>query len=102
VQWGESHVYKLGGKIFAMAGLPDAGGPLSVIFKSSEITAHVLLEAEAARRSSYLPRGNWLEVSGAAMSDDDLASYLRQSYDVIGQALAKRTRSNLGFRPLVR
>ncbi|WP_372783374.1 MmcQ/YjbR family DNA-binding protein [Phenylobacterium sp.] len=96
IQWGGSHVYKIGGKIFAMAGLPEPDAPLSVIFKTSEITAHILLEAGSARKSSYLPQGNWLEVSGSAMSAADLADYLRQSHDFVGQTLPRRIRSGFG------
>ena len=53
VQWGGSHVWKVGGKVFAIAG--DDDGRFSVTFKVSEL-AFEISEGPARLASRTLPR----------------------------------------------
>ena len=98
VQWGGTHVYKVGDKVFAMAGLgadePDGG----YVFKTSELSFEMLTEMGAAVRAPYLPRGGWLAlVSPDALPDAELEAYLVQSHQLVAAGLPKRVRKNLGL-----
>jgi predicted DNA-binding protein (MmcQ/YjbR family) len=92
IQWGESHVYKVGGKVFAMGGQSSPSGEPSFIFKTSPVAFEVLIETGRARRAPYLPRGNWLQVGGGTMGREELAGYIRQAHGIIAGRLPKALR----------
>jgi predicted DNA-binding protein (MmcQ/YjbR family) len=96
VQWGGADVWKVGGKVFAIAGwLEDIG--LSVSFKVTPIGYEILSDAEGCQPAPYLAsRGmKWIQARGIA--DDDLVNHVRGSYDLIVAALPKKTRRELGL-----
>lgn len=96
VQWGGADVWKVGGKVFAIAGfLEDIG--LSVSFKVTPIGYEILSDAEGCRPAPYLAsRGmKWIQARGIA--DDDLKGHVRASYEMIAAALPKKTQRELGF-----
>jgi len=99
VQWGGTHVYKVGDKIFALSGLgygDEAEG--TYIFKASEISFEMLTEAGLAVRAPYLPRGGWLALkSREALEDDELKAYLAQSHALVAAGLSRRERRRLGL-----
>ena len=95
VQWSDSHVHKIGGKLFAMANNWD--GEIAFIMKATPLSYQILLEQGMATRAPYLTRGNWLRISRVAkLPDADLAGYIRQSYQIIAAKLPKATRIALG------
>src|SRR5262245_20691972 len=61
VQWGGSHVWKVGGKVFAIAG--DEEGRLRVSFKVSDLAFEILKERRGLRPAPYLAsRGlKWIQ-----------------------------------------
>jgi len=93
VQWGNSHVHKVGAKVFAIG---NAEAELYVVFKASALSFEILLVQEVAVRAPYLPRGGWVMVADGAMADGDLREYLTQSYRLIAAKLPKRVRDGLG------
>lgn len=96
VQWGGADVWKVGGKVFAIAGfLEDVG--LSVSFKVTPIGYEILSDAEGCRPAPYLAsRGmKWIQARGIA--DEDLMDHVRGSYDLIAAALPKKTKRELGL-----
>lgn len=96
VQWGGADVWKVGGKVFAIAGwLEDVG--LSVSFKVTPIGYEILSDAEGCRPAPYLAsRGmKWIQARGIA--DNDLLDHVRGSYDMIVAALPKKTKRELGL-----
>jgi predicted DNA-binding protein (MmcQ/YjbR family) len=96
VQWQGTHVFKIGEKMFAFANV-EAGAPYFV-FKTASLSFEILLEQGTAIRAPYLPRGHWVRVTGTrAMKDADLASYLRQSYDIVLAGLSRPKRASLGL-----
>ena len=48
-QWGGSHVYKVGGKIFAIAGSLGQGEDVAFSFKASDMAYALLIEQGLAR-----------------------------------------------------
>lgn len=101
VQWGDSHVWKIDGKVFAVAGWNRKDAPgLSVSFKVSPAAFDILGEQPGLRPAPYLAsRGmTWIQrYSGETMSDDDLQAYLAQSHKIVGQGLSKKRQRELGL-----
>ena len=91
VQWGGHDVYKVGGKVFAIAG--DG----SVSFKVSEIGFMALTEGGPARQAPYLAKGQWVIVDLADVSDADLADWITTSHGLIAAKLTKKARAELGL-----
>lgn len=97
IQWGDAHVHKIGGKLFAMAN--EWGGNTAFIFKAMPLSYQILLEQGIATRAPYLTRGNWLQIANPTnLSDADLTSYVKQSYQIIASKLPKATKAEFGIR----
>jgi len=99
VQWGGAHVWKIGGKVFAIAGWSD-GEELAVTFKCSDVAFEMLKEQPGVRPAPYLAsRGmTWIQrQTDESMSDAALRDYLRESYRLVSLKLTRRTRKELGL-----
>ena len=97
VQWGHHHVWKVGGKVFAIGG--DEEG-FNVSFKCSDISYDVLKEQPGLRPAPYLAsRGmKWIQYqSGESMDDQTLRDYLRESQRLVTLNLSKKVRGELGL-----
>ena len=100
VQWGGSHVWKVGGKVFAIGGWGDAEPAYT--FKVSDLSYEVLREQPGLRPAPYLAsRGmKWIQHYGRpGLSDDDLREYLRQSHRLVSRNLSKKMQRELGLDP---
>lgn len=98
VQWGNSDVWKVGGKVFAVCGWSD--GESAVSFKVSDLAFEVLSDMPGIRPAPYLAsRGmKWVQVYGdPGLPDDELKAHLDASYDMIVAKLTKKLRSELGL-----
>jgi predicted DNA-binding protein (MmcQ/YjbR family) len=99
VQWGGSHVWKVGGKVFAIGGSSEAEG-FSVSFKCSDISFDILREQPGLRPAPYLAsRGmKWIQYrSGESMDDAALKDYLRESQRLVSLNLSRKVRNELGL-----
>ena len=99
VQWGGAHVWKVGGKVFAIAGWSN-GDELAVTFKVSELAFDILKEQPGLRPAPYLAsRGmTWIQrVSGETMDDGALREYLTESHRLIAVKLTRKLRRELGL-----
>jgi predicted DNA-binding protein (MmcQ/YjbR family) len=98
VQWGGAHVWKVGGKMFAICwGDPESFG---ITFKVDPQTFDFLKTTPGCRPAPYLAsRGmKWIQwFAPDQVSWDDLQTYLRESYQLIAAKLPKRTRAKLGI-----
>lgn len=97
-QWGGSHVWKVGGKVFAVGGWADERPAFT--FKVSALSFEILREQPGLRPAPYLAsRGlTWIQSFGPQrLTDDDLRDYLRQSHGLIAAGLSKRKRAELGI-----
>jgi predicted DNA-binding protein (MmcQ/YjbR family) len=98
VQWGGSHVWKVGGKVFAIGGWEDEAA--SFTFKVSEIAYEILKEQPGLRPAPYLAsRGlKWIQhFKKPGLSDAGLRDYIRQSHALVAQGLSKKMRTKLGL-----
>ena len=98
VQWGNSDVWKVGGKLFAVGGWSD--GEDAFTFKASDLAYEVLSDQPGIRPAPYLAsRGmKWLQVYGEpGLSDTELENHLVHSYDMVVAKLTKKKRAELGL-----
>jgi predicted DNA-binding protein (MmcQ/YjbR family) len=99
VQWGGAHVWKVAGKVFAVAGWND-GKSLAVTFKVSPLAFDILKDEPGCRPAPYLAsRGmKWIQrTSAESMSDKALKDYLRESHRLAAATLPKKRQIELGF-----
>jgi predicted DNA-binding protein (MmcQ/YjbR family) len=100
VQWGGSHVWKVGGKVFAMAHWDDHEA--RVTFKVSPIAYEMLQAQPGLRPAPYLAsRGmKWIQhFAEPGLSDAELRDYIRQSHAIVAQGLSRKRRIELGLEP---
>ena len=98
IQWGGSHVWKVGGKVFAIGGWDD-GAP-RFTFKATDISYEILKDQPGLRPAPYLAsRGlKWIQhYAEPGLSDDELREYLRQSHHIVSLGLTKKARRALGL-----
>ena len=98
VQWGGSHVWKVGGKVFAIGGW-DADAP-AFTFKVSPLSFEILKALPGLRPAPYLAsRGmSWIQhYAEPGLSDDDLKDYIRHSHRLVALGLTRRKRGELGL-----
>jgi predicted DNA-binding protein (MmcQ/YjbR family) len=99
VQWGGSHVWKVGGKVFAIGGWDD-GAEAHITFKVSDIAYEMLKEQPGLRPAPYLAsRGmKWIQrQTSQSMDDAALKDYLRESHRLVVLKLTREARRQLGL-----
>ena len=99
VQWGGSHVWKVGGKVFAIGGWEKAEQP-AFTFKASELNYQVLQDQAGFRPAPYMAaRGmKWIQQYTVSVGEiDALQYYLRESYRLVSLGLTKKKQKELGL-----
>ena len=100
VQWGGSHVWKVGGKVFAIAGWSETDHHLGVTFKVTPLSYDILKEQPGLRPAPYLAsRGmKWIQhYATPGLSDEDLELYLQTSHRLVANGLSKKKQAELGL-----
>jgi predicted DNA-binding protein (MmcQ/YjbR family) len=98
VQWGGSHVWKVGGKVFAVGGW--AVDEESFTFKVSDIAYEFLQEQLGLRPAPYLAsRGmKWIQhYADPGLSDEGLREYILDSHHLVSLGLTKKKQIELGL-----
>lgn len=99
VQWSGSHVWKIGGKVFVIAGLGH-DVDLGITFKCSPFSYDLLKDQEGLRPAPYLAsRGmSWIQwMNDDTMDITALKDYLRESYRLASLNLTKKVQRELGL-----
>jgi len=99
IQWGGSHVWKVGGKVFAIGGWEKSNQP-SFTFKTSSQDYHFLCDQPGYRPAPYFAsRGmKWIQqFGGQEMDDDDLRYFITESYRLVFHGLTKVRQKELGL-----
>ncbi len=97
MQWGDSHVWKVGGKVFAIGGWEYRGEP-AFTFKVSELHFNLLQDEEGFRPAPYMAsRGmQWIQQYDASESKDEaLKYYISESYQLVRSGLTKKKQKEL-------
>lgn len=98
-QWGGSHVWKVGGKVFAIGGWKK-DGEVGITFKTSDLSYEILKEQPGLRPAPYLAsRGmKWIQhYAEPGLDDEGLKQYLTESHRIVASGLSKKKRQELGL-----
>ena len=98
-QWGGAHVWKVGGKVFAIGGW-EVDAP-AFTFKATPLAFEMMKQAPGIRPAPYLAsRGlSWLQRSSdVSLCDDELRGYLRKSHELVCAGLTRAARKHVGGR----
>ena len=94
VQWGADLVFKVDGKMFAVAPLEVA--PVQLSFKCTPENFAELCERPGIIPAPYMARAQWLAlVTLNAVSETELRELLAQSYQLVWERLPKKRREAL-------
>jgi predicted DNA-binding protein (MmcQ/YjbR family) len=100
VQWGDSRVYKVGGKVFAML-CPATEKPHHISFKVSEDSFEILTQDPHFVQAPYCAKRKWVSLERLdALSAKELKAYLARAHALIAAGLPKKTQSALGLTSL--
>ena len=99
VQWRGAHVWKVGGKVFAI-GTWSTGKHSGITFKVSDLSYEILRELPGLRPAPYLAsRGmKWVQnYDEPGLTDDELKQYLEQAHHIVSSGLSKKKQKQLGL-----
>ncbi|WP_340679527.1 MmcQ/YjbR family DNA-binding protein [Paraglaciecola sp.] len=99
MQWGECHVWKVGGKVFAIGGWQGSNHS-AFTFKTSELNFEILKDEPGFRLAPYLAsRGMmWIQhYDVPILTDDKIKEYLRDSHKLVSIGLSKKKQKELGL-----
>lgn len=95
VKWDNDLVFSVGGKMFAVFGLPDLE-PLS--FKVEPTLFPVLTRRPNIIPAPYLAKHSWISLASAdVLPRKELEELLRESHALVAQKLSKKVRAGLGI-----
>ncbi len=98
VQWGNSDVWKVGGKVFAICGWAESEDAFT--FKVSDLAYEILTDMPGLRPAPYMAsRGlKWVQhYDEPGLNDEALIQHFRASYDMVVAGLTKKLRRELGL-----
>lgn len=97
VQWGDSHVFKVGGKVFALLSAAEET-PHSIWFKVSEDSFEILTQDPLIVQAPYFAKRKWVCVTRlGALSAKEMKAYLARSHALVAAGLPKKLRGELGL-----
>ena len=92
VQWGNDLVFKIAGKMFAVAPLEPSA--VFVSFKCTPENFAEMIERPGIRPAAYMARNHWISLeSEDALPAQHTKALLRQSYDLVFAKLPKKIQS---------
>ena len=95
VQWGNDLVFKIAGKMFAVVVLEGAA-KYCMSFKCTEEKFAELIEHDGIDPAPYSARYHWVALERfGAVSERELKSLVRKSYDLVYEKLPKKVRTKL-------
>ena len=98
VKWGTDGVYSIADKMFAVAGTIGSGKDHNYGFKASDLAFEMLIDQGLARPAPYMGRNKWVQLlSGDALSDEDIAAYLREAHAIVAGKQPKKVRAQFGI-----
>ena len=93
--WGNDLTFKVANKMFAHTVL-EPGHPVWLSFKTSPENFYQLTERQSIIPAPYLARAQWIALETRdALPTTELASLLREAYDLVVAKLPAKTRASL-------
>jgi predicted DNA-binding protein (MmcQ/YjbR family) len=100
VQWGDSRVYKVGGKVFAIL-CPAFDKPHHITFRVAEDSFLILTEDPAIVRAPYFANNRWVSLERLdALSTKELKAYLARAHALIAAGLPRKKQVELGLEAI--
>ena len=99
VQWGNSQVWKVGGKVFAIGGWSKNEQP-AFTFKTSDLNFDFLSEHDGYKPAPYFAnRGmKWIQQFETSLErNEELQYYLKESHRLVSLGLTKIKQKELGL-----
>src|SRR6267154_967426 len=94
IQWGYDLVFKVGGKMFAVA--PTEPARVCLSFKCSDESFAELTERPQIIPAPYMARTKWIALEAPqAIDRHELSELLRSSYDLVFAKIPKRLQAEL-------
>jgi predicted DNA-binding protein (MmcQ/YjbR family) len=94
IQWGYDLVFKVGGKMFAVA--PTEPARVCLSFKCSDESFAELTERPQIIPAPYMARAKWIALeTPQAIDRHELSELLRSSYDLVFAKIPKRLQMEL-------
>ena len=94
VQWGNNLVFKIAGKIYAIAALEPGDHYLSLKCTAEEFME--LVERDGVVPAPYLARAHWIALeSEDALPRAEVKRLLRQAYELVFAKLPRKTQAAL-------
>lgn len=95
VKWDNDLVFSVGGKMFAVFGLPD-NEPIG--FKVDPAVFSVLTQQPGVVPAPYLAHHSWVQVkTREAIPREELEELLRESHALVARKLSRKARASLGI-----
>lgn len=97
IQWGDDHVYKVGGKMFTVMRPPEARQQ-SISFKAGEDSFAILTTLEGIIPAPYLARAKWVYLDRLSrLPLAELKAYLSRAHTLVAAGLTRKVRAELGI-----
>jgi predicted DNA-binding protein (MmcQ/YjbR family) len=94
IQWGDNLLFKVGGKMFAIASLEPS--PVWLSLKANPEEFAELTERPGVIPAPYLARAKWIALeSQEALSNPELEALLRESYALVLAKLPRKLREKV-------
>ncbi|WP_296595437.1 MmcQ/YjbR family DNA-binding protein [Phenylobacterium sp.] len=94
VQWGDDHVYKVAGKMFAAT--DAAYSKLS--FKATDIAFEALVQEGRATPAAYLARAKWVTLDDLGAQDAaEVAGWIRTAHSLVAAKLTRAQKAGIGL-----
>jgi predicted DNA-binding protein (MmcQ/YjbR family) len=98
VQWDNDLLFRVGGRMFAVASLDVT--PTRVSFKCTPEKFAELVELEGITPAAYMARNHWVTMHRLdALEEAQTESLIRESYEMVWEKLTKKLRAELAARP---
>jgi len=95
IQWGYDLVFKIGGKMYAVA--PTEPAPVILSFKCSDENFADLVERPGIIPAPYMARAKWVALQNeSALSRAEVKRLLVESYELVLAKLPRSVRDSLG------
>ena len=98
IQWGNSDVCKVGGKLYGLSGWHENDAAFT--FKVSDMAFQILPDMDGLRPAPYLASRElkWIQhYAEPGLSSTELRNHITYSYDMVVAKLTKKKRAELGL-----
>ena len=97
IQWGDDHVWKVGGKMFSVLRAPEAKQQ-SLSFKAGDDSFAILTQQPGIVPAPYLARAKWVRLDRPSrLKPAELKAYLARAHALVAARLTKKARAALGL-----